>query len=74
MRKRAIITWTIATAVASTLFAQLNPQEAVLALGDRSIAVLKDGKVTLPLGPAWLYNSEEARYLVSGDVIPELDP
>ncbi len=51
-----------------------NPNEIVLALGDRSIAVLKDGKVTLPLGPAWLYNSEEARYLVSGDAIPELDP
>ena len=30
MRKRAIITWAIATAVASTLFAQLDPQEAVL--------------------------------------------
>lgn len=51
-----------------------HPNEIVLALGDRSIAVLKNGKVTLRLGPAWLYNSEEARYLVSGDAIPELDP
>ena len=51
-----------------------NPDEVILALGDRSIAILKDGKVTLPLGPAWLYNAKEARYLVSGDAIPELDP
>lgn len=31
-----------------------NPGEPVLALGDRSIAVLKKGKVSLPLGPAWM--------------------
>jgi hypothetical protein len=46
----------------------------VLGLGDRSIAVLKDGKVTLPLGPAWLYAQDMSRPLVSGEAIPELDP
>jgi dipeptidase E len=51
-----------------------NPGEVVLGLGDRAIAVLRNGKVTLPLGPAWLYASEESRALDSGDDIPELDP
>ncbi len=50
-----------------------NPGETVLALGDRSIAVLKDGKVTLPLGPAWLYAADGSRALESGDTIQELD-
>ena len=49
-----------------------NPGEPVLALGDRSIAVLKKGKVSLPLGPAWLYGVDGNRPLVSGDAIPEL--
>ena len=51
-----------------------NPGETVLGLGDRSIAVLKDGKVTLPLGPAWLYAPDVTRALESGDRIQELDP
>lgn len=51
-----------------------NPGEVVLGLGDRAIAVLRNGKVTLPLGPGWLYASEESRALATGDSIPELDP
>ena len=51
-----------------------NPDETVLGLGDRSIAVLKGGKVILPLGPAWLYFPGISRPLVTGDAIPELDP
>lgn len=50
-----------------------NPGETVLGLGDRAIAVLRDGKVTLPLGPAWLYTTDVFRMLESGDAIPELD-
>lgn len=50
-----------------------NPDERVLALGDAATAVLKDGEVTLMLGPAWLYRSaSESRVLVEGEVVPEL--
>lgn len=51
-----------------------NPGETVLGLGDRSIAVLEDGEVKLPLGPAWLYAPNVTRALESGDAIQELDP
>ena len=50
-----------------------NPEDIVLGLGDRAIAVLRGGEVTLPLGPAWLYAADESRALETGDRIPELD-
>lgn len=49
-----------------------NPGEVVLGLGDRSIAVLRNSEISLPLGPAWLYTSNGVRELASGDFISEL--
>jgi len=52
-----------------------NPGEVILALGDAATAVLREGQVTLELGPAWLYMpGKETRWLETGDRIPELDP
>jgi dipeptidase E len=52
-----------------------NPAEVILGLGDAATAVLRDGQVTLELGPAWLYvPGKETRWLETGDRIPELDP
>jgi len=51
-----------------------NPGEVMLGLGDAATAVLRDGQVTLELGPAWLYvPGKETRWLETGDRIPELD-
>lgn len=50
-----------------------NPNEVVLGLGDRAIAVLQNGEVILALGPAWLYAADGSRALQTGDRIPELD-
>lgn len=51
-----------------------NPDQAMLALGDRAMARLHGGRVTIPLGPAWIYTRDGVRELTTGDEVPEVAP
>jgi dipeptidase E len=51
-----------------------NPDEKVLALGDRAIARLHRGAVTIEVGPAWLYQSDGDMELAEKEPIPALQP
>jgi dipeptidase E len=49
-----------------------NEGEQVLALGDAAIARLHRGKVTIELGPAWLYHQTGDRAIEQGQDVVEL--
>lgn len=46
-----------------------NPTERVIALGDRAMLRLHDGKLSIALGPAWEYRSGETTPLETGQAV-----
>jgi dipeptidase E len=50
-------------------YLQFNPDEAVLALGNASIARLHGGRVTFACGAGWLYRAGGVRALAPGDEV-----
>jgi dipeptidase E len=55
-----------------TIYLKFNPTETVVALANASIAVCRDGKVSLVAGTGWIYQAGKSRELKLGEVVPEL--
>ncbi len=51
-------------------YLRFNPDERVLALGDRAMVLLRDGKLSVPLGPVWDYRPGATTAAESGQLLP----
>jgi dipeptidase E len=56
------------------IYLRFNPEETVLALGNASIVVWREGRAKLVAGKGWIYQAAGARELALDVAIPELAP
>ncbi len=53
-------------------YLKFNPDEAVLAMGNASVARLHGGRVIAAVGQMSMFRAQGVRELVIGEVVPEL--